>query len=133
MSSKKILSLVFCSFSTAVCASAQQPGALHMNAALHMNNAAAPVSIDRPSAGSPAPTLHSTLPSVAESKAVLETTPRCRDWVGVTYGKSVLLAFIVYADRSDRAPVVFVSAKREGFSPWVRAVSDRVAAEGSSR
>jgi len=76
------------------------------------------------------PTLHSALPSSSDAKQLLETTPRCRDWVGIPYGNSVLLAFIVYPERSDKAPVVFVSAKHEGFSPWVRAIADQIAAEG---
>ncbi len=126
MSSKQFHSLLFCSLSIAVCASAQQSAA----AGAHMNRDSPPVSITRPVGGTLAPTLHSALITTAESKAVLETTPRCRDWVGVTYGNSVLLTFIVYPERSDRAPVVFVSAKREGFTPWVRAVSDQVAADG---
>jgi carboxymethylenebutenolidase len=70
------------------------------------------------------------LPSSNDARDLLEKTPRCRDWVGIPYGSSVLLAFIVYPERSDKAPVVFVTAKQEGFSPWVRAVSDQVAAEG---
>jgi len=126
MSSKKFHSLLFFSLSIAACASAQQFAATE----LHANRDAAPVSVTRPVGGTLASALHSALISTSESKVVLETTPRCRDWVGVSYGKSVLLTFIVYPERSDRAPLVFVSAKREGFNSWVRAVSDQVAAEG---
>ncbi|MEQ1884489.1 MAG: dienelactone hydrolase family protein [Bryobacteraceae bacterium] len=75
-------------------------------------------------------TLRSILPASADSKKLLETTQRCRDWVGIPYGDSVLLAFVVYPERSDKAPVVFVSAKHEGFNPWARAVADQVAGEG---
>jgi len=126
MSSNKFHSLLFCSLSIALRASAQQFAA----AGFHANHDSAPVFVTRPVGLPLAPTLHSTLISTADSKAVLETTPRCRDWVGVTYGNSVLLTFIVYPERSDRAPVVFVSVKREGFNSWVRAVSDQVAADG---
>jgi len=126
MSLKQFHSLLFCSLSIAACASAQQFAA----AGFHANHDSVPVSGTRPVLGTFAPTLHSALITTAESKSVLETTPRCRDWVGVTYGNSVLLTFIVYPERSDRAPVVFVSAKREGFNSWVRAVSDQVAADG---
>ena len=45
-------------------------------------------------------------------------------------GSSIVLAFVVYPVRADRAPVVIVTAPREGTNAWVRAVSDQLAAEG---
>src|SRR5579872_3243860 len=125
MNSKRLFPLVFYPLLITVCTSAQQFAAN----GLHANHTAL-VSISRPVGVGFAPTLRSALPTAAESKEVLEATPRCRDWAGVTYGNSVLLTFIVYPERSDPAPVVFVSAKREGFGSWVRAVSDQVAADG---
>lgn len=97
--------------------------------------AAAPAAAQVPHAahGAPAnsaPTLRSTLPSSQNAKVVLNQTPRHREWVGVPYGSSVVLAFIVYPERSDKAPIVMVTAPREGANAWVRAVSDQVAAEG---
>ncbi len=40
------------------------------------------------------------------------------------------MVFIVYPERSDKAPVVLVTAKNQGPSDWVRAVSDQVATDG---
>jgi carboxymethylenebutenolidase len=77
-----------------------------------------------------APTLRSALPSVQDAKALLEKTDMCRDWVAVPVGKEIVLAFVVYPMRADKAPVVLVTAPREGTSAWVRAVGDQLAAEG---
>lgn len=77
-----------------------------------------------------ASTLRSTLPSVQDAKALLDQTQRCRDWVAIPVGSSIVLAFVVYPIRSDNAPVVLVTAPQDGTSAWVRAVSDQVAAEG---
>jgi carboxymethylenebutenolidase len=77
-----------------------------------------------------AATLKSSLPSAQNAKALLEETQRCRDWVAVPMGSSIVLAFVVYPMRADKAPVVVVTAPHEGTNAWVRAVSDQLAAEG---
>ena len=74
--------------------------------------------------------LKSALPSAATAKTLLQATPRHREWVGVPVGSGIVLAFVVYPERSDKAPVVVVTAKNQGASVWVRAISDQVAAEG---
>ena len=74
--------------------------------------------------------LRSALPSAGAAKTLLQSTPRHREWVGVPVGADVELAFVVYPERSDKAPVVIVTAKNQGANVWVRAVSDQVAAEG---
>src|SRR6476661_6973803 len=74
--------------------------------------------------------LKTALPSAATAKTLLQSTPRHREWVGVPVGSGIVLAFVVYPERSDKAPVVVVTAKYQGASVWVRAVSDQVAAEG---
>lgn len=74
--------------------------------------------------------LKSALPSAETAKTLLQSTPRHREWVGVPVGSGIVLAFVVYPERSDKAPVVIVTAKNQGASVWVRAVSDQVAAEG---
>jgi carboxymethylenebutenolidase len=74
--------------------------------------------------------LKSALPSATTAKTLLQSTPRHREWVGVPVGSGIVLAFVVYPERSDKAPVVVVTAKNQGASVWVRAVSDQVAAEG---
>jgi len=77
-----------------------------------------------------APTLRSALPSVQDAKALLQHTDMCRDWVAVPVGKDIVLAFVVYPMRADKAPVVLVTAPHEGTNAWVRAVGDQLAAEG---
>jgi carboxymethylenebutenolidase len=74
--------------------------------------------------------IHSTLPSPAIAKMLLNSTHRHREWVNVPVGSAGVRAFIVYPERSDNAPVVMVTAGRQGASDWIRAVADQVAAEG---
>ena len=74
--------------------------------------------------------IHSTLPSEAIAKMRLNSTHRHREWVNVPLGSAGVRAFIVYPERSDNAPVVMVTATRQGASDWIRAVADQVAAEG---
>lgn len=70
--------------------------------------------------------MHSTLPTEAAAKALLNSTHRHREWVSVANVR----AFIVYPERSDKAPVVMLSAGKQGASDWIRAVADQAAAEG---
>src|SRR3984893_14217831 len=75
-------------------------------------------------------TVHSMLPSADTAKTVLNATYRHRQWVNVEAGSSSIRAFIVYPQRSNKAPVVVLSATGQGASDWIRAVADQVAAEG---
>jgi carboxymethylenebutenolidase len=45
-------------------------------------------------------------------------------------GSDAILAFVVYPERADKAPVIVVTEKNNGATTWIRAVSDQVAAEG---
>ena len=74
--------------------------------------------------------LPSGLPSEKAAKAILNFTPRHREWATVAVGAANVLAFIVYPERSDKAPVVLVTARDQGASDWVRASADQVAAAG---
>ena len=69
---------------------------------------------------------HSILPTEGAAKALLNSTHRHREWVSVVNVR----AFIVYPERSDKAPVVVLSADNQGASDWIRAVADQAAAEG---
>ena len=75
----------------------------------------------------------STLPAGAgEAEARLAASPRHGEWVmipGGAPGDSVR-AWVVYPERSDRAPVVLVVHEIFGLSPWIRAVADQLAADG---
>ena len=74
--------------------------------------------------------LPSGLPSEKTAKTILNFTPRHREWVSVPFDGTHVLAFVVYPERSDQAPVVLVTARDQGASDWIRAVGDQVAAAG---
>ena len=74
--------------------------------------------------------VHSTLPSESSAKTILNTTGRHREWVNVRLGPAIIRAFLVYPQRSDKAPVVMISGTDQGASDWVRAAADQLAADG---
>lgn len=76
------------------------------------------------------PSKNLALPTEKTAKEILNFTPRHREWVSVAADNKNVLAFVVYPERSDKAPVVMISARDNGASDWVRAISDQVAAEG---
>jgi carboxymethylenebutenolidase len=77
-----------------------------------------------------------TQPSIpaSESTAVqrLKDSPRHGEWDEIPLpGSNVKLhTWVVYPERSDKAPVVVVIHEIFGMSDWVRAVTDQLAAEG---
>src|SRR5436190_12714016 len=77
-------------------------------------------------AGSP----RSVLPSSDNGKALLSATTRHREWVTVGAGAGAALAFVVYPERADRAPVVLVTARGDSAGVRARATGDQLAAEG---
>jgi carboxymethylenebutenolidase len=66
-----------------------------------------------------------------DAAARLDESPRHGEWVryGAGDGDSVM-AWVVYPERSDKAPVVLVIHEIFGMSDWVRVVADQLAAEG---
>jgi carboxymethylenebutenolidase len=74
--------------------------------------------------------VHSTLPAESAAKTILNTTGRHREWVNLRLGPSIIRAFLVYPQRSDKAPVVMVTGTDQGASDWVRAAADQLAADG---
>jgi carboxymethylenebutenolidase len=74
----------------------------------------------------------SIVPGEEGAKAVLEKSPRHREWVKVLVpgSKTELSSFIVYPERKDKAPVVVVIMEIFGLTDWIRAVTDQLAAEG---
>src|SRR5215470_12526538 len=76
------------------------------------------------------PPLHSSMPSPAEAKSLLNSTHRHGDWIRVQSGSKTILAAVDYPDRADKAAVVVISAKDQKLSDWLRAVADQVASEG---
>ncbi len=87
---------------------------------------------------SPAPTIVPTPgaravnlpPDAAEAVARLNASPRHGEYVMVRAGNDSVRAFVVYPQRSTRAPVVVVVHEIFGLSSWVRGVADQLAAEG---
>ncbi len=85
-------------------------------------------------AAAAAATAQADFPIPPDAEGALETlnaSPRHGDWLTVRMpdGDSVR-AWIVYPERSDPAPVVVVVHEIYGLTHWVRAVADRLAAEG---
>jgi carboxymethylenebutenolidase len=64
--------------------------------------------------------------------AALEASPRHGEWMDIALPNSdvKLHTWVVYPERSDKAPVVLVIHEIFGMSDWVRALADQLAAEG---
>lgn len=94
---------------------------------------AAPADADG-SASAPAPTLaaQTTIPAgAAEADARLAASPRHGEWAMVSAGSGdSVRAWVVYPERSEKAPVVIVVHEIFGLTNWVRAVADQLAADG---
>src|SRR6476620_1715656 len=61
----------------------------------------------------------------------LAKSPRHGEWVMIRTGPSdSVKAWVVYPERSTKAPVVVVVHEIFGLSPWVRGVADQLAAGG---
>jgi carboxymethylenebutenolidase len=70
-------------------------------------------------------------PPEGEEAARLAASPRHGEWVTVSAGGSDSVdAYVVYPERSDRAPVVIVIHEIFGLTDWARSVADQLAAEG---
>jgi hypothetical protein len=93
-------------------------------AAILLTSLAVKHAVKAPSSSAPsAPVaMHSTLPSQTIAKMLLNSTHRHREWVNVPVGSAGVRAFMVYPERSDNAPVVMVTANKQGASDWIRAV-----------
>jgi carboxymethylenebutenolidase len=89
------------------------------------------------SAGSIAVDQGAIPPGEADALARLNSSPRHGEWVTFQSGKNPVTgandstrAWIVWPQRSDRAPVVVVIHEIFGLTPWIRAVADQLAADG---
>lgn len=79
-----------------------------------------------PAAGTPVPPAGSS-----GASARLIESPRHGEWVTVRSGASdSVRAYVVYPERSGKAPVVVVLHEIFGLTSWIRGVADQLAAEG---
>jgi carboxymethylenebutenolidase len=71
-------------------------------------------------------------PSSTTASDALKSSPRHGEWVDVPLAGSdvKIRTWVVYPERSDKAPVVLVIHEIFGMSDWVRSVADQLAAEG---
>lgn len=70
-------------------------------------------------------------PDAAGAPARLSASPRHGEWITIrTGGADSLRAWVVYPQRSDKAPVVIVVHEIFGLSSWIRGVADQLAADG---
>ena len=61
----------------------------------------------------------------------LAASPRHGEWVVIKVGASdSVMAWVVYPERSEKAPVVIAIHENTGLNTWTRAVADQLAAEG---
>ena len=72
------------------------------------------------------------LPASAEEVlARLDASPRHGEWVKYDAGAGdSVTAWVVFPERSDKAPVVVVIHEIFGLTDWIRGVADQLAAEG---
>ena len=71
-------------------------------------------------------------PGEKDAKAVLDKSPRHGEWIDIAVPghNTPLRSYIVYPERSDKAPVVIVIHEIFGESDWIRSVADQLAADG---
>ena len=70
-------------------------------------------------------------PDASGALARLNSSPRHGEWAMIRTGNGdSVRAWVVYPERSTKAPVVLVVHEVYGLSPWVRSVADQFAADG---
>jgi carboxymethylenebutenolidase len=83
----------------------------------------------RPAASSEDPTR--IAPSGSEAAARVAASPRHAEWVTIgAGGPDSVRAWVVYPERSTKAPVVVVVHEIFGYTDWVAGVADQLAANG---
>ena len=79
----------------------------------------------RPTQGPPLPA------GAADAEARIKASPRHAEWATIkTSATDSVVAWVVYPERRDKAPVVVVIHEIFGLSTWVRGVADQLAADG---
>ena len=72
------------------------------------------------------------LPSDDAAKSVLDSSIAYHhpQWIDVPMGATMIHTFVIYPTLAGTAPVVVVTANRQGLSDWVRAVGTEVVSQG---
>src|SRR5688572_28043296 len=81
-------------------------------------------------ASSSARTARSLPPDEAGAPAQLNTSPRHGEWVKIDASGTPINTWVVYPERSAKAPVVVVIQEIYGLTDWIRGVADQLAADG---
>lgn len=77
------------------------------------------------------PEVASLPPGADRAQAAIDRSPRHGEWVDVANpGGSPIKTWVVYPERSDKAPVVLVIHTIGGLNPWARALADQLAEDG---
>lgn len=72
-------------------------------------------------------------PGASTAQERLDESPRHSEWATISTGPQAgdsLRAWVVYPQRSTKAPVVIVIQEIFGVTTWIRSVTDQLAAEG---
>lgn len=99
-------------------------------AAEHDGNAASEMAMPASAAAAAADQDPGLPPAADAAVARIESSPRHGEWVMVKVGSDSIRSWVVYPERSDKAPVVLVVHEIFGLSNWIRAVADQLAAAG---
>jgi carboxymethylenebutenolidase len=69
--------------------------------------------------------------SGATAQQRIASSPRHGEWVAIKVGATdSVMAWVVYPERSQKAPVVIAIHENTGLNVWTRSVADQLAAEG---
>jgi carboxymethylenebutenolidase len=70
-------------------------------------------------------------PSGAAAADRIAKSPRHAEWVAIKVGATdSVMAWVVYPERRDKAPVVIAIHENTGINTWTRSVADQLAADG---
>jgi carboxymethylenebutenolidase len=77
------------------------------------------------------PSIEGLPPDASGAVARLSASPRHGEWAMIRTGEGdSVRAWVVYPERSTKAPVIIVVHEIFGLSSWVRSVADQLAADG---
>lgn len=100
---------------------------------------AAPAQVDEhaghdmgtPAAGAGMQQVRGIPAGATDAAARLSASPRHGEWVSIKLGEAdSVMAWVVYPERRDRAPVVIAIHENTGLNTWTRGVADQLAADG---